>query len=129
MRNWGAVTASFTLVALVLVGCSSEPEQEDAADVPNDPLDQMLISFNGDPSKREIQEALDDAFAATETAPTADNYSRAGSVLVTFRQEHGIDEMDILECIPTSANDPRVEDNSFGSIAAVCLTDIVSTGG
>lgn len=66
-----------------------------------------------------MTEALDDAYAATDTPATDENYSRAGSVLVKFRQEYGIDEMDILVCIPGSTNDPRVKDNVFGSIAAV----------
>ncbi|MDD1478674.1 hypothetical protein [Arthrobacter sp. H16F315] len=87
----------------------------------------MLISFNGDPSKSQLKEALDDAFAATDTASTSENYSRAGSVLVEFRKKHGIDEMDILKCVPTKANDRRVKDNTFGSIAAVCLTDLVAS--
>ncbi|MCO4276720.1 hypothetical protein NG701_20260 [Pseudarthrobacter sp. HLT3-5] len=121
MNNWGfIVTAS--VLALLVGGCAAKPEAKEAP--PSDPLEQMLISFNGSPSMSEIKVAMSNAFAATDTAATDENYSRAGSVLVGFRQEYGIDEMDILECIPGSANDPRVKDNTFGSIAAVCLTDL-----
>lgn len=121
MNNWGLILAT-SILALTLGGCAAEPKVKEEA--PSKPLEQMLISFNGSPSMEEIKEALNDAFAATDTAATDENYSRAGSVLVKYRQEYGIDEMDVLNCIPGSANDPRVKDNSFVSIAAVCLTDL-----
>jgi ABC-type phosphate transport system substrate-binding protein len=120
MKNWG-LAAAVSILTLTVGGCAA---QSQTAGVPSKPLEQMLIAFNGSPSMSEVTEALDDAFAATDTPATDENYSRAGSVLVKFRQEYGIDEMDILVCIPGSANDPRVKDNAFGSIAAVCVTDL-----
>ena len=86
----------------------------------------MTISFSGSPSKSEIQEALDKALNATDTAITSENYSRAGSVLVTFRKEYGIPEVDILRCIPTKVTDPRVPEVNFANVAAVCNTSLVS---
>lgn len=43
---------------------------------------------------------------------------------MTMRQEFGIDEMDILACIPGTANDSRVPDNTFPNIAALCAVDL-----
>jgi hypothetical protein len=113
------------LAVPALVACSVQPEA-DPEPPPSDPLDQMLISFNGNPSKTEIKQAMDDALNATDTAISDENYSRAGSVLVTFRKEYGIDEMDVLECVPTATRDPRVPELSFPNVAAVCVTDLVS---
>lgn len=114
-----------TLAAPALVACSPQSEAEPGPP-PSDPLDQMLISFNGNPSRTEIKQAMDDALNATDTAISDENYSRAGSVLVTFRKEYGIDEMDVLECVPTATRDPRVPELSFSNVAAVCVTDLVS---
>lgn len=127
MNTWG--TAAVAVIALMtLGGCSSdsEPEAETttAAEAPSDPLDQMLISFNGSPSKIEIQQAMDDALNATDTAISDDMYSRAGSVLVSFREEYGVDEMEILDCMPTATTDPRLPEVTFPNVAAVCVTDI-----
>lgn len=122
---------SIPLVSVLLVGgCAlsfalDTEEPEEVAGPPSDPLDQMLISFNGGPSKSEIREALDDALNATDTPITPENYSRSGSVLVSFRKDHGIDEMDILECIPTAVEDPRLPEVTFPNVAAVCVTDLV----
>ena len=121
MNIWGKVLTA-AMLAITLGGCAAKPEAKETP--PSKPLEQMLISFNGNPTMSEITEALNDAFAATDTPVTDENYSRAGSVLTKFRQEYGIDEMKILECIPGSANDQRVKDNTFASIAAVCATDL-----
>jgi ABC-type phosphate transport system substrate-binding protein len=121
MSNWGIVFTA-AMFAITLGGCAAKPEAKETP--PSKPLEQMLISFNGSPTMGEITEALNDAFAATDTPITDENYSRAGSVLVKFRQEYGVDEMEILDCIPGRANDPRVKDNAFASIAAVCVTDL-----
>lgn len=111
---------------LLLTSCSSTPPAESAP--PEDPLDRMLITFNGSPSKSEIKEAIDDALNATNMALTNENYSRAASVLTVFRDEYGIDEMDILECMPSNLSDPRVTELNFSNVAAVCNVDLVSGG-
>lgn len=84
----------------------------------------MEIAFNGHPRTADIRTAMDAAFAATNTARTTENYSRAGSVLVTFREEYGFDEMDILACIPTEARSPRVPELNFPNVAAVCAAEM-----
>lgn len=113
------------MAAPVLAACSAQPEAAPEPP-PSDPLDQMLISFNGNPSKTEIKQAMDDALNATDTVISNESYSRAGSVLVTFRKEYGIDEMEVLECVPTATRDPRVPELSFPNVAAVCVTDLAS---
>lgn len=113
-----------SMAASALVACSAQPEAPKTP--PSDPLDQMLISFNGNPSKTEIKQAMDNALNATDTVISNENYSRAGSVLVTFRKEYGIDEMEVLECVPTATRDPRVPELSFPNVAAVCVTDLAS---
>lgn len=84
-----------------------------------------MTSFNGSPSREEIREALNDALNATNTSITEENYSRAGSVLVSFRREYGIDEMDLLDCIPTRVTDSRVPSLTFSNVAAVCNVALV----
>ena len=122
MGNTKLAAVLFAAGFLTLPGCGAG----DTSDPPTDPLDQMSVAFEGTPSRDDIQRRLDAAFAATNTEATADNYSRAGSVLVTFRQDHGLEEMDILDCIPTRAQDPRVSTLDFPSVAAVCVTDMAS---
>lgn len=124
MKN-GSILIIILFSISALVGCSSQGDDE-ADGPPSDPLEQMLIAFNGSPSKVEIQEAMDNALNATETPISEENYSRAGSVLVEFRNEYGINEMDILECVPTATTDPRLPELSFPNVAAVCVTDMAS---
>lgn len=117
--------AGLMAAALTLTACGSNDEPEAAPSTPpSDPLEQMLITFNGSPSRGEIQEALDDALNATGTPVTNENYSRAGSVLTTFRQERGVDEMDVLECMPTAVTDSRIPEVTFPNVASVCLSDL-----
>jgi exopolysaccharide biosynthesis predicted pyruvyltransferase EpsI len=86
----------------------------------------MSISFAGSPSRNEIQRKVDAAFAATDTPITEENFTRAGSVLIAFRKEHGLNEMQILDCIPRRAADPRVPSLSFPNVAAVCVSDMAA---
>lgn len=123
------LTLAFCLMVL-LAGCGGSEGTASRAPtatpaLPTDPLAQMEIAFDGNPTRREIKEGLDRAFAATSTPTTDDNYSRAGSVLVTFKNTNGIKEMDILECIPHRARDPRISEHNFPNVAAVCSTDLV----
>ena len=115
------------LIAL-LSGCGSGDNTEDSdagESLPDDPITQMTIAFNGSPSSEEIQEGLDNAFAAVDFEVTDENYSRAGSVLVALRKEFGINEMEILRCIPSIVTDPRLPSISFSNAAAVCNVDLV----
>lgn len=60
-------------------------------------LDQMVVAFNGNYSRDAIEARLREAMDAYGLAWTEDNRSRAASVLVTMRREHGIEEMRILD--------------------------------
>ena len=118
------VAASALTVAACAGGGSSSASKAEA--IPSDPIAQMEIAFDGHPRKAEIQVAMDRAFSALGETPTSDTYSRAGSVLVSFRKEYGVSEMKILECMPYRANDSRAPQKIFPSVAAVCLTDLAS---
>lgn len=124
MRGRKLATVAAAIWALVACSPSSPEPAQSANDLPEDPLVQMEIAFNGDQSPDEIREALDLAFAATSTEATSDNYSRAGSVLVTLRQEYAIDEMEILECIPSLADD-ETSALTFPDAAALCVAELV----
>lgn len=123
--NRPLIAGGILAAMLTLTGCGGDNAVAETSAPPSDPLDQMLVTFNGSPSKSEIQEALDDALNATETPITSENYSKAGSVLVTFRQKYGINEMKILDCIPTAVTDPRAPEPTFPNVAAVCNADLV----
>lgn len=114
---------------LSLSGCGQEaPEVQRAPEpIPVDPIAQMEIAFEGNPSQREIKPALDRAMKLTKTTLTAESYSRAGSALVALRQTNQINEMDILKCMPHRMHDTRVAEHTFVTVAAVCATDL-STG-
>lgn len=86
----------------------------------------MSIAFAGMPSKSDVKAAADAALTATGTPINPESYSRAGSALVSLRQEHGSNEMRVLECIPTKVNDPRLPDRTFPSVAALC--SLTTTG-
>lgn len=123
-----ALTLAAAGALIALSACSSGNDEDSADSRSTDPLEQMSVAFQGSPSIEEIQRSMDNAFAATDTETTAENYSRAGSTLVSLRKEYGIEEMDILECIPTRQTDPRIATHDFPSVAAVCVTDIASGG-
>lgn len=81
------------LVALVLAVFTINGQ---SGNLPDDPLDQMVIAFNGSYSKIQIKERLDKAIDLYNLPRTKENYSRAGSTLVALRKETGHTEMDIL---------------------------------
>lgn len=85
------VAASMVFVSLTACG---GPEPEDLH-----PLDQMSISFENSPGRHQIQSVLDPVMEAYGVALTEENYSRAGSTLVAIRQEVGIPEMEVLDCM------------------------------
>lgn len=97
---------------------------EENAEMPDDPLVQASLAFDGNDTAQDIRHHMDLAFAATDTPGTDDSYRRAGSTLVALKQEYGIAEMDILKCIPSKAQDPRLAqlsaDPSFANVAALC---------
>ncbi len=72
------------------------PINGQSGNLPDDPLDQMVIVFNGSYSRIQIKERLDRAMELYNLPRTKENYSRAGSVLVALRKETSQKEMDIL---------------------------------
>jgi hypothetical protein len=60
-------------------------------------IQQAAVAFEGGHSQQAIQAKLDEALGLYGLEKTDDNYSRAGSVLVTMRKEHRIPEMRILD--------------------------------
>lgn len=124
--------AALTLAGglLAAVGCSGGHEHAPleapvSKSVPSDPLTQMSIAFDGQPSPMTIRPVLDAAMEATNTPISDDTYSRAGSVLVSLRQQNGTAEMSILRCMPSRVHDPRLPEFTFSAVAAVCSVDIV----
>ena len=61
------------------------------------PLEQMEVAFIGNPSRAAIKARMDQAMRLYGLPITEDNYSRAASVLVVMRKEHGQSEMAILD--------------------------------
>jgi len=115
---------------VLLAGCSAQPDAPappaaTTESVPLDPLTQMSIAFEGQPSISKIKPLIDAAMQATETPITDENYSRAGSALVGLRKKNGTKEMTILKCMPSRVDDPRLPELSFPNVAAVCSVDIV----
>lgn len=85
-----------------------------------DALTMMHTVFKGDYTKAQIKQQLDVAMKFYNTPITEENYSRAGSVLVTFRKDTGIHEMVILDYMIRSYV-PGVKLN-FPDAAAIAAT-------
>jgi hypothetical protein len=62
-----------------------------------DPFAQMSLTFEGNPSKEEIQPKVDRVMGMYGLELTDPNRSHVGSTLVTLRKEHGHSEMAILD--------------------------------
>ncbi len=75
---------------------SSPTRQPRAAVQQMHPLDQMVIAFVGNHSRGQIKQRMDRAMTLYGLPVSEENYSGAGSVLVTMRKEYGVSEMDIL---------------------------------
>ena len=84
-------------LAAFLIACGGDGSTQADQSLPADPLDQMAIAFEGGHSRQEIKTRLDQAMELYGLPPTDDNYSRAGSVLVSLRRDLGPEEMEILD--------------------------------
>lgn len=91
MPRWVVFGLSLTLVLAVL------RIEGQSGSLPDDPLDQMVIAFDGTYSRTQIKDRLDKAIELYNLPRTKENYSRAGSTLVALRKETGQKEMDILD--------------------------------
>lgn len=95
--------------------------------VPDDPLDQMVIAFDGSWSRNEIQVRLDRALVQYGASTTDQDRSRGGSALVALRQEYGVPEMEILDHMNCS----YVEgvDISFPDMAGISAVAVINGDG
>lgn len=92
------------------------------AGVPSDPLSQMELVFRGNYTKSQIKKRLDKAMKLYKLEITKENYSRAGSVLVTLRKETGQKEMDILNyMIKSYVPNVKLDFPDAASLSAIFL--------
>lgn len=91
MPRWVVFGLSLTLVLAVF------RVEGQSGDLTDDPLDQMVIAFDGTYTRIQIKDRLDKAIELYNLPKTKENYSRAGSTLVALRKETGQKEMDILD--------------------------------
>lgn len=109
---------------LFLVACEPTPRTgSSSSDAPPDhPLDQMVLAFEGNHSRAEIKDRMDEAMGLYGVALTEENYSRAGSTVVSLRREYGPSEMEILDyMIRSHAPGVNMEFPSMAGIAAAAL--------
>lgn len=91
------------LVSLfIMLGAVGLETKEAFAQVPTDLLNRMEIAFEGDYSRSQIQQRVDEAMTLYKVPKTDDYYSRVGSVLIVLRKETGQQEMVILDYMISS---------------------------
>jgi hypothetical protein len=92
--------ATAVIAMLIVIGCTADDGRTQDTVRPPETIDQVLamteVSFNGDNSRKLIEERLQQALTLYNVPLTADGYSRAASTLITLRQSTGQDEMAIL---------------------------------
>ena len=106
LRTTVAIVAVFPLAALV-VGCGPnqpssqrkhrQPVARSSPVVKNDALTMCQSVFAGNHARDEIKARLDTALQLYGHPLTEENYSRAGSSLVSLRKDIGVQEMDVLD--------------------------------
>ena len=89
------------------------------ANIVADPIAQMSLEFDGNPSKDKIREKIDKALMMYGLEANNDNRSSAGRVLVELRKEHGHSEMAILEKMLNSPAEGKFEDAAAKISAAM----------
>lgn len=117
-------------IAILLIGgpllaiqaCS--PQRTETTGLPSDPLDQMVIAFEGNFTREQIQTTVDHALQLYGLPATDENRSRAGSTLVALRKEGGVWEMVILEFMICSYVDGV--NLSFPEAAAIASAFLIS---
>jgi hypothetical protein len=85
--------------AFLLTSCNSN-DGADEAGPPENPIAQAEIAFQSSHRQSEILDVMDRAASATGLPLTDESYSRMGSVAVEYRKQYGVDEMELLECVP-----------------------------
>ena len=82
----------------------------------------MEVAFVGNPRQAEIQARLDRALNLYTTPISEENYSRAGSALVSLRREIGPSEMDILDhMIRSHVPEINIDFPNAASLSAAAL--------
>jgi len=89
-------------------------------------LQQMTIAFDGNYSEKEIKDKITEAMVLYNVPITEENYSRAGSTLVALRQQHGIEEMIILDYMIKKLHTPNIK-MTFPEAAGWSVT-VLKTG-
>lgn len=90
--------AILVAVTLGLVGCGGDDGGTAPPPVPDDPIEQMVVAFDGDPDPVEVRRLVDEALRLYGLPANDDYRSRVGDVLVTMSNEFSIPEMEILQC-------------------------------
>lgn len=107
-----------TVLAAILLSSTGCAEKE-----PDTALDRLLIVFQGEYSKQQIQSRLDQAFHLYGVPVTEENYIRYGSILVSLRRDAGnvgTTEMEILD-YTISAYTPEVRLEEMMPISSLIL--------
>jgi hypothetical protein len=112
MRN----TLLFFIVGFGLFGCTKKPQP------PTHPLDKMVVAYKGNHSRSTIQARMDEVMTMYGLSISEEEYTRAGSVLVSLRKKFGPHEMEILTCMK-AAHNSNVK-SSFPEMAAVCVASL-----
>lgn len=113
LRGTGRLAA---LTALFLASACGEPSA----------VEEMSDAFAGNPSAERIEPLLTEALAATTAPDTEDSRERAGSVLVSFQNEYGVDPMAMLACIPTVSGGAQLPILEFPEAAALCNVELAA---
>jgi hypothetical protein len=114
------------IACLLLASCGGSPEPPASSASPqSSALDQMEVAFAASPTRASIKAALDAALPMYGHPVTEENYSRAGSTLVSLRKSNpDFSEMAILACM-TKAHYPNVD---FPNAAALAVVDLKTSG-
>jgi hypothetical protein len=116
-----SLALAFMVLIFIIISALETPQQ---ATQSMSALEQMSIAFNGGYDLPAIKERMDKTMQLYGLALTEDNYSRAGSVLVSLRKEYNIDEMDILDyMIRSHVNGVNA---TFPQMAAISVTALVA---
>lgn len=112
------------IVLIVLLNFFGVITEKVIAQVSTDPLNQMEIAFEGNYTRLQIKQRVEEAMDLYNVPKTQENYSRVGSVLVVLRKETGQREMDIIDYMIRSHVPDVVI--SFPDAAAISATFLQS---
>ena len=114
----GPISGLVIVLPLILIVFTRLPDTEP----PDSVLNRLLIVYQGDHSKRQIQSKLDQAFRLYGVPITEENYTRYGSILVSLRRgvERGATEKEILD-YATRAFTPEVKLEEMMAMSSLIL--------